>query len=40
MVKFILMGMECEKKTMDEIDMVIMNTLGAREHVTHIERGI
>ena len=39
MVKVISMDMEFEK-IMDEIDMVIVNTMGAREHVTAMERGI
>ena len=38
-VKVTLRDMEFEK-IMDEIDMVIVNRTGAREHVTDIERGI
>ena len=39
MVKVILMDMEFEK-IIDEIDMAIVNTTAAREHVTDCERGI
>ena len=39
MVKAILMDMEFEK-IIDEINMAIVNTLGAREHITDCERGI
>ena len=39
MVKVILMDMEFEKIE-DEIDMALVNTTGAREHVTDVERGI
>ena len=39
MVKVILMDMEFEK-IINKIDMVIVNTIGAREHVTDCERGI
>ena len=38
MVKVILIEMEFEKK--DEIDMAMVNTTAAREHVTDCERGI
>ena len=39
MVKVILMDMEFEK-IIDEIDMAIVNTTAAREHVTNCERRI
>ena len=39
MVKVILMDMEFEK-IVGEIDMAIVNTTAAREHVTDCERGI
>ena len=39
MVKVVLMDMEFEK-IIDKIDMAIVNTTAAREHVTDCERGI
>ena len=39
MVKVILLNMESEK-TMNDTDMVIMDTIEAREKVTNLEREI
>ena len=39
MVKVVLMNIESEK-IIDEINMAIVNTMGAREHVANCERGI